>query len=177
MSRTTASLTPPPLGSEREGLAKRTHLRLVKGVQAGTPPRPASELPAIDVRPGAQDRPRDSEQVLVAGSDPSARASMLVELRSLLPAETCFVEAGETWEMIARSADSRMVVLTGDLGEASASSLLRLLARRNPALPVLVVGDADRRQSGPPLDHGLNASAHAPSPDDERRQAVDAAHA
>jgi hypothetical protein len=40
-----------------------------------------------------------------------------------------------------------MVVLAGDLGEASCSSLLRLLARRNPALPVLAVGDSERRQS------------------------------
>jgi hypothetical protein len=176
MSRTTTSLT-PPLAGERRGLAKRAHLRLVKGARTGGPPRFAGEPPAIGGHPDAHDRQHDREQVLVAGSDASARASMLAELRSLLPAETCFVEASETWEMIARSAGSRMVVLTGDLGEASASSLLRLLARRNPALPVLVVGDADRRQAGPQIGHGLHASAQAPGPDDERRRAVDAAHA
>jgi hypothetical protein len=72
---------------------------------------------------------------------------MLAELRSVLPEGTHFVEASETWEVVARAADSRMVVLAGDLGEASSSSLLRLLARRNPALPVLAVGDSERRQA------------------------------
>ena len=71
---------------------------------------------------------------------------MLAELRSILPRGTRFVEAGETWEVLARAPGSRMVVLAGDLGEASCSSLLRLLARRNPTLPVLAVGDSERRR-------------------------------
>jgi hypothetical protein len=72
---------------------------------------------------------------------------MLAELRSLLPEGTRFIEAGETWEVVARAPGSRMVVLAGDLGETSSSSLLRLLARRNPTLPVLAVGDSERRHS------------------------------
>ncbi len=72
---------------------------------------------------------------------------MLAELRSVLPEGTRFIEAGETWEVVARAPGSRMVVLAGDLGETSCSSLLRLLARRNPALPVLAVGDSERRQT------------------------------
>ncbi|HEX4837356.1 MAG TPA: hypothetical protein VFV03_02375, partial [Solirubrobacteraceae bacterium] len=79
-------------------------------------------------------------QVLVAGADASKRSRMLGELRGLLPASTCFLEAHETWEVIAAAAGSRMVVLTGDLGDVSAESLVRLLGRRHPTLPVLAVG-------------------------------------
>jgi hypothetical protein len=86
-------------------------------------------------------------QVLVAASDACARERMLTELRSLLPPDTRFVEAGETWELVARTPGSRMVVLAGEVGEMPADSLLRLLGRRNPSLPVLVVGDSRRLRS------------------------------
>jgi hypothetical protein len=96
---------------------------------------------AIEPEPGGDDH------VLVAGSDACTRGRMLAELRSVLPRGTRFVEASETWEVVARAPGSRMVVLAGDLGETSCSSLLRLLARRNPTLPVLAVGDSERRRS------------------------------
>jgi hypothetical protein len=69
---------------------------------------------------------------------------MLDELHDLLPANTRFLEARETWEVIARAAGSRMVVLTGEFGDISTESLVRLLGRRHPALPVLAVGDRTR---------------------------------
>jgi hypothetical protein len=93
------------------------------------------------------DEREGDDHVLVAGADAAIRARMLAELRSVLPQGTRFIEAGETWEVVARAPGSRMVVLAGDLREASCSSLLRLLARRNPTLPVLAVGDGERRQS------------------------------
>lgn len=109
-----------------------------------------------------------SNRVLVAGADRAVRARMLAELRSLLPADTDFREAGETWEVIAQACESRMVVLAGDLGETSASTLLRLLALRNPSLPVLAVGG----------EQPLHAPSQARDPGDGRyRRAVDAAHA
>lgn len=86
--------------------------------------------------------------MLVAGADAERRGRMLEELRSLLPPETAFVEAGETWEMIARAADSGMVVLAGELGGISAPTLLRMLARRHPTLPVLAVGEDRRGRTG-----------------------------
>lgn len=78
--------------------------------------------------------------VLVAGADAATRSRMLGELRKLLPTSTPFLEARETWELLAHAASSRMVVLTDDLGAASAESLIRLLGRRHPALPVLSIG-------------------------------------
>jgi hypothetical protein len=89
--------------------------------------------------------------VLVAGDDASTRSKMLDELRDLLPESTHYLEAHETWEMLARAAGSRMVVLTGDLGEVSIRSLIRLLGRRHPTLPVLAVHDRTRA-SGPNVD-------------------------
>jgi hypothetical protein len=129
-------------------------------------------LRLVDERARAESKPQAApalhgyaESVLVAGADPAARRRMLAELRSLLPAGTDFREAGETWEVVARACDSRMIVLAGDLGDTSTSALLRLLARRNPALPVLAVGGDRRPPTGREADDG------------RCRPATDAAHA
>ncbi len=74
---------------------------------------------------------------------------MLAELRGLLPAGTRFVEAGETWEALAHTDGSRMVVLTGGIGEVSTHSLMRILSRRHPTLPVIAVGDRTRHAGAP----------------------------
>jgi hypothetical protein len=91
--------------------------------------------------PGDSGAALSNGHVLVVGADFGTRARMLSELRDVLPAGTRFLEARETWEVLARAADSQMVVLVGDLGELSSASLVRLLARRQPTLPVLAVGD------------------------------------
>lgn len=79
--------------------------------------------------------------MLVVGWDETGRSRMLEELRGLLPTSTRFLEACETWQVLARAAGSRMVVLTDDLGDVSAESLVKLLGRRHPTLPVLAVGE------------------------------------
>jgi hypothetical protein len=80
-----------------------------------------------------------SAPVLLAGIDAEGRSAMLGELRNLLPAGTGFVEVSETWELLTRAEGSQMVVLTDDLGDLSSASLVRLLGRRHPGLPVLAV--------------------------------------
>jgi hypothetical protein len=77
--------------------------------------------------------------VLVAGGDSCARSHMLAQLRGMLPRGTRFVEAGETWEVVARASNSHMVVLTGDLGDLTAPGLMRVLSRRHPLLPVVAL--------------------------------------
>jgi hypothetical protein len=114
-------------------------LQLVEGCAAATAhPRPHEPRtpPAWDGFPAAQDA-----CVLVAGSDAVMRSTLREELCDLLPAGTRFTEAGETWEVIARACASSMVVLAGDLGDVSAESLMRLLGRRHPTLPVLAVAE------------------------------------
>jgi hypothetical protein len=66
---------------------------------------------------------------------------MLQELADLLPPATLFAHASETWEVIAAAPNSGMVVLAGDLGDVSGQSMMRLLGRRYPTLPVLAVAE------------------------------------
>jgi hypothetical protein len=134
-----ASTQPPAPAHPRP---EQPCLRLVEDPQSLSPSAAGEPPPAA----GLPDE-RHEDHVLVAGADAATRAHMLAELHSVLPEGTLFVEASETWEVVARAAGSRMVVIAGDLGEASSSSLLRLLARRHPALPVLAVGDSERRQA------------------------------
>ncbi len=75
----------------------------------------------------------------------------------MLPAGTAFGEAGETWEVLASATDSRMVVLIDDLRDISVESLARLLGRRHPTLPILVVGEQTRAKG----TENVPANAHA----------------
>lgn len=122
----------------------RASLRLVGGTEdpLARPwqleQQPEHEPSSVDVGP----RP-----VLVVGAETNARSRMLAELRNVLPSGTRFQEAQETWEVLARAVDSQMVVLVDDLGGVSSGSLVRLLARRHPGLPVLVVGSTAPAQA------------------------------
>lgn len=130
----------------------RPRLRLLPDASEPHPPRrePAgTAVGAVDnvgaaVRNlGHGEKPPASPEgatVLVAGAQPAARARMLRQLRELLPGGTPFVEAHETWEVVAHAPDSRLVVLTGDLTDLSARGLMRVLSRRHPLLPVISVG-------------------------------------
>lgn len=114
----------------------RGRLRLLDS-PAGTPAQSSPPLAgsnagdvAVSLEPG---------YVLVVGMDAFARARMLCELREALPTGTRFVETEETWEALTLAEGSQMVVLVGSPREFSGSSLVRLLARRQPTLPVLAV--------------------------------------
>jgi hypothetical protein len=99
----------------------------------------AESTSGASTRPEHVGTPEDIRSVLVAGADSCARSRMLAQLRGVLPDGTQFVEAGETWEVVARASDSRMVVLTGDLGDLTAPGLMRVLSRRHPLLPVVAL--------------------------------------
>lgn len=131
-------------------------MSLAASTGAPCPPRPQLRLVA-ERKLHASGQPRGDElsrtravpgderaHVLVAGGLASTRSRMLAELRNLLPESTRYLEARETWEVLARAPSSQMVVLTDDLGDVSAGSLVRLLGRRHPTLPVLAVGDRAR---------------------------------
>lgn len=59
------------------------------------------------------------------------------DLTETLPSDTRFDEAGGAWELLARARDSRMVVLSGDLGDISAKSAMQMLAHHHPEVPVV----------------------------------------
>jgi hypothetical protein len=77
--------------------------------------------------------------VLLAGADADRRAVLRAEFGATLPPRTRWVEADDVAGVLERAAYSRMVILTGDLDDADAVSLMRLLGRRHPELPVICV--------------------------------------
>jgi hypothetical protein len=118
--------------------ASRPPLRLVAERAAHEP----FEYGQQDPREPTPASTKQPAHVLVVGSrDHAGSAQILEDLRRLLPPSTSFIEAHETWEVLTRAPGSRMVVLSGNLGDVSAGSLMRLLSRRHPTLPVISVAN------------------------------------
>jgi hypothetical protein len=114
------------------------HLRLLESPDAEAAPAGSAGhgVPKWD------NSPLDyTAHVLIAGVDTVARAHLHDEMADQLPAGTSFTHASETWEVIAAASTSSMVVLAGDVGDMSGESMMRLLGRRYPTLPVLAVAE------------------------------------
>jgi hypothetical protein len=105
------------------------------GLDAGESRRPALQIVSDD---GRQTAPH-AAPVLLAGADPGERAMLRAEFDATLPPRTRWVEAEDVASVLERAAHSRMVILAGDLDDADAESLVRLLGRRHPELPVIRV--------------------------------------
>jgi hypothetical protein len=92
---------------------------------------------------GAAPGPDDARRpVLIAGGDAAARAQVRDELAAVMPGGIRFEELGTFWQLLARAPESRAVILSGDLDDVPAESLLHTLAHRHPDLPVVTVGAA-----------------------------------
>ncbi len=63
--------------------------------------------------------------------------TLRAELRATLPSRTTFAQAHNVAEVLEHARSSRLVILTGDLDDADAGSLMRLLGQRHPQLPVV----------------------------------------
>jgi hypothetical protein len=83
------------------------------------------------------DRAGARRSILLAGGEASDREAVLCDLRRRMPGGTSFKQAETLWEMLARAAESSMVVLSGKLEDVCAESLMQMLAHRNPTLPVV----------------------------------------
>ncbi|MGN6371517.1 MAG: hypothetical protein ACTHM1_00780 [Solirubrobacteraceae bacterium] len=119
----------------------RPRLRLLHDDREQRLPREEESLrPSTASAADTPAAPSEPATVLIAGAHPQARARMRRQLGELLPQGTPFVEAGETWEVVARAPSSRLVVVAGDLDDLSARGLMRVLSRRHPLLPVIAVG-------------------------------------
>ncbi len=128
----------------REG-ARRPVLRVLSPGAPSQSPRSRrdpdqSRRPALRVVPehGPESTPR-SAPVLLAGADEHVRATLRTEFGATLPARTRWVEADDVAGALEHAACSRMVILAGDLDDADADSLMRLLGHRHPELPVICV--------------------------------------
>jgi hypothetical protein len=89
---------------------------------------------------------------LIAGSDAGQRTALLDELTQMLPASTVFAEADAICGVLEHAPRSRMAIITGDLDDAPAESLMHMLTHRHPALPVLIV-------DSPAIDTGGDLAA------------------
>jgi hypothetical protein len=94
---------------------------------------------SIDMKRSTLSREQHS-RILVAGADPVQRAAVLHDLSEALPADTQLGEACAVSEVLAQAPSSSVVMLTGDLGEISAESLMHMLGSRHPSLPVVALG-------------------------------------
>lgn len=128
----------------REG-SRRPVLRVLGSGERHEPPTGglrASERrrPALRIVPGGDHPPAPrAAPVLLVGADAHARAVLRAEFGATLPSHTEWVEADDVAGVLERAAHSRMVILAGDLDDADAESLMRLLGRRHPELPVICV--------------------------------------
>jgi predicted exporter len=75
--------------------------------------------------------------VLIAGRDEAKRARVRTDLDQVMPAGTRFEELDTLWEVLAHAPTSRMVIISSEVDEVSAESLLHTLAHREPDLPVI----------------------------------------
>ena len=98
--------------------------------------RPAVQRPALHLVEGAA---HDERPVLVAGADPRGRAAVLADLTDTMAPGTTFAEAQAFWEVLVHAPSSSMVVLSGELDDLPAESLMRMLAHRHPGLPVVSI--------------------------------------
>jgi hypothetical protein len=137
-------MTPIVSSPAREG-SRRPLLRVLSpGAPSGSPgshPDVAeTRRPALRIVPdgGRESTPRLAP-VLLAGADERIRAMLRAEFGATLPPRTSWVEADDVAGALERAACCRMVILAGDLDDADAESLMRLLGRRHPELPVICV--------------------------------------
>jgi CheY-like chemotaxis protein len=86
--------------------------------------------------PGGQP---DAPHILIVAAGARERALVQEELASALAPETRFAQAGNVWEVLQQAPQSGVVMLAGDLPDIGARTLMRLLGRRQPWLPVVVM--------------------------------------
>jgi hypothetical protein len=81
--------------------------------------------------------------ILLAGGDRAARDAVQRDLAQTMPPSAAFEQAGAIWEMLVRAPDVSMVILSGELDEIPAESLMEMLAHRHPSLPVVSIDARD----------------------------------
>jgi hypothetical protein len=143
---------------DRSASMLRPELKLLHGAEeASTHDRAAcgAELRLVEQCP----------RVLVAGANPGLRAAVRRELAGAMAPDTPFGEAGKVWEVLEQAPGSAVVMLAGDLEDASSDTLIKLLAQRHHWLPVIALdvceGDPER---GAAADSGVSTAVSESSP-------------
>jgi hypothetical protein len=147
---------------QQAGGRSMSHLQALRESLGATTDHGAQEVPRRRFR-DRDDLPR----VVLAGGELGRRAAVNYELAYRMP-DAVVLEADEVWEVLQQAPGSCLVVLAGDLDDAPAVALERLLAHRHPELTVLTLYgrplDTVLAQGAPPLERrapGLTATAGA----------------
>jgi hypothetical protein len=93
-------------------------------------------------------------RILIVGPDADRRATVLDELAQTLPESIGFEETNSVCEALELAPTSRMAIVTGDVGEVSAESLMHMLAQRHPTLPVMILDSPSRHIAPRVAAHG-----------------------
>jgi hypothetical protein len=84
--------------------------------------------------------------ILLAGGDTSARAAVQRDLARTMPQSTTFEQAGAVWEVLVRAPEASMVILSGELEDIPAESVMQMLLHRSPEVAVVRLDAADPRE-------------------------------
>lgn len=140
---------------QTRGLRQAPRLRFLP-LQSPTSRRPGAARPAPAERaataPTLRLHGRAAQRVrpvLLAGGDVAAREAVRHDLAHSMSPDTVIEQVGAVWEVLARAGDSRVVIISGELEDVSAESLMQMLAHRHPGLPVVCLGGSDALQSTP----------------------------
>jgi hypothetical protein len=141
-------VSPRPRAGSRHGAG--AGLRMLDAAKPRVSPAPSGEAnreaaqprrPALRLVPGGGrdggERASAVAPVLLAGANGRGREILRAELGATLAPRTRWVEAADIAGVLEHAAFSRMVILAGDLEDADADSLMHLLGRRHPELPVI----------------------------------------
>jgi hypothetical protein len=119
-------------------LPQAPRLRLLP--KASKPARHSCER-RTRVRP-QRGQPRDERPVLLAGGDAASRAAVQRDLVKSMPTCTSFEQASAVWEVLVHAPASSMVILSGELEEIPAGSLMQMITHRHPEVPVVCLDSA-----------------------------------
>lgn len=100
----------------------------------------------VSVPQEAHTEQRDAPLILIVAAGARKRALVHRELASALAPDTRFAQAANVWEVLEQAQHSGVVMLAGDLPDVSVHTLMELLGRRQPWLPVVVL-DAPEAQT------------------------------
>ncbi|MHB1539354.1 MAG: hypothetical protein ACYCUM_13090 [Solirubrobacteraceae bacterium] len=82
-----------------------------------------------------------NRSILIAGGDAARRQTLMRELARRMPPGTSFDEAVATWEVLERAPSSRLLMLAGELDDGSSESVMHLVGKRHPSLPIVTLSE------------------------------------
>jgi hypothetical protein len=127
------------------GFLEAPKLRLLPiggSVVAQRPRKRRSALRLLGTPSAAVASASQAQPILLAGSDRSARSSVLGDLARSMPPSTSFEQAEAIWEVLARAPQSKLVILSGALEGIPAQAVMQMLGHRHPEVPVVCIDDA-----------------------------------